>query len=228
MLHGPGPGQCEAVDPRAERRQHSRQERQRGREHKPDRERDPHRARAEGLAGHQHHGRQRREDGQPAHQHGLPGGVHGLRDRVDRAQADPQRRAEAHHHEECVVDADREGEHQREVHRPDRDPQQVGAEPKRPGGGRQPRDREQQRDARSRERTEHHHQHRPRQRPRHELRANHGRLVLLVELRPQSSRPVSATSTPGGATAFSRSPTPLAACTISSVSGRAPPRITAT
>ncbi len=58
----------------------------------------------------------------PGEQDGLAGGVHRHRGRLRRRQPRAEERAaEAVHDEQRVVDAEREREHQREVHRPDRD-----------------------------------------------------------------------------------------------------------
>ena len=76
-----------------------------------------------------------------------------------------ERAAEAHDDEQRVVDAQREREHQREVHRPDRDVQQLRAEVQRPGRGHQAEDRQHQRqpgrDQRAEGQHEDHQRHRP-------------------------------------------------------------------
>ena len=58
-----------------------------------------------------------------------------------------------------------------------------------PAAGDEAEDREQQRDAGRRNRAERDQQHRQRERPRRDLGAEHRRLVLVVELRPQRGRP---------------------------------------
>ena len=186
VLHGARPGQREAVDARAEARQQRRQQGQRRSEHEPHGEQDPERARAERLARHEHDRGQRRQHGHAADEHRLAGAVHRLGDGVNRAQARSQRGAEANHDEERVVDPHREREHQREVHRPDRDAGELRADPERAGGGDQPQDREQQRDPGRGERAEGDGEHGQRDRPGDHLGAQHRGLVLLVELRPQA------------------------------------------
>ena len=58
----------------------------------------------------------------PGEEDGLAGGVHRHRDRVARVELRAEEgAAEAVDDEERVVDPEREREHQREVHRPDRD-----------------------------------------------------------------------------------------------------------
>ena len=63
------------------------------------------------------------------------------------SRAAVQRGAEADDDEQRVVDAQREGEHHREVQRPDADRRDVGGEHQRAGGGEQPDQRQHQRQA---------------------------------------------------------------------------------
>ena len=122
VLAGVHPAERERVDPRAELREHGGQQRQRRGEHEDDAEHDPERHRAEGRARDEHHRRERDQHREAGEEDGLAGGVHRHGDRV----AGVERRAEegaaeAVHDEERVVDPEREREHEREVHRPDRD-----------------------------------------------------------------------------------------------------------
>ena len=138
---------------------------------------------------HEHHRRQRDEHRQPRESDGLAGGVHRRRGRLDRrAPVADERLAEASDDEQRVVDAQREGEHQREVHRPDRDVEQLRAEEQHPGGSHQAEDGEHQRQTRSHQRAERQ-QHDPeRHRPRDDLGLEHRRLVGVVEVRPHPGR----------------------------------------
>ena len=97
-----------------------------------------------------------------------------------------ERAAEPHQDEQRVVDAEREREHEREVHRPDRDVEQLGAEVERAGRGHQAEDREHQRQAGGDQRAERQHEDRHRHRPRDHLGLQHRGLVRLVEVRPHA------------------------------------------
>ena len=107
---------------------------------------------------------------------GLAGGVHRHRDRVARRELRAEEgAAEAVDDEERVVDPEREREHQREVHRPDRDLEAVREQRQQPGRGDEAEDRQQQRQPGGDERAEGEHEDRERHRPGEELRLHHRR-----------------------------------------------------
>jgi hypothetical protein len=111
------PRKGEAVDPAAEK---GGQERHRRQEHERDCEHHAGRHRAEGRDGHEEDGREADEHRDAAEEDGLAGRVHrhpGGIARVIRRRV--QCAAVARHDEERVVDAERDGEHHREVQRPD-------------------------------------------------------------------------------------------------------------
>ena len=87
--------------------------------------------------------------------------------------------------EEGVVDAEREGEHHREVHRPDGDRDELVDEHQRAGRGDEPGEGEDQREAGGDERAEGQHEDGQGDRPREHLRLQHRLEVGLVEVRPQ-------------------------------------------
>ena len=179
------PAERERVDLRAELRQHRRQQGQGRGEHEEDAEHDPERHRAEGGAGDEHHRRERDQHGQAGEEDGLAGGVHRHRDRVARREFGAEEgAAEAVDDEERVVDPEREREHEREVHRPDRDLEAVREQREQPGGGDEAEDRQQQRQPGGDERAEGEHEDRHRHRPGEELRLQHRVAVGGVEVAP--------------------------------------------
>ena len=93
-----------------------------------------------------------------------------------------------HDDEQRVVDAEREREHQREVHGPDRDRRELGEQEQRAGRGQQAEHRQQQRKAGGDERAEREHEDAERHRPGEQLRAHHRGAVGLVEVRPHARR----------------------------------------
>ena len=96
--------------------------------------------------------------------------------------------AEAHDDEQRVVDAQGEGEHQGEVHRPDRDLEDLRDQEQRPGRRGQAEDREQQRQPGGHQGAEGQHQDRQRDRPADELGAHHRVAVGGVEVGPHPRR----------------------------------------
>jgi hypothetical protein len=185
VLAGVHPAQRERVDPRAELRQHRGQQRQGRRKDEEDAEHDPERHRAEGRAGDEHHRRERDQHGQPGEEDGLAGGVHRHGDGVARLELRAEERAaEAVHDEEGIVDPERQREHEREVHRPDRDLEAVREQREQTGGGDESEDRQQQRQPGGDERAEREHEDRHRHGPRKELRLQHGVAVGGVEVAP--------------------------------------------
>ena len=140
VFPGMNPAKRERVHLRPKLREHRRQQRQSGREHEDDADHDPERHRAEGRAWNEHHRRERDQDGGAREQDGLPGRVHRHRDRVARLELRAEEgAAEPVDDEERVVDAEREREHQREVHRPDRDLEPVREQREQPGRATRPR-----------------------------------------------------------------------------------------
>ena len=118
-------------------------------------------------------------------QHGLAGRVHRLGHRVHRCEfLVDQCLSEPRDDEERVVDAQRQREHQREVHRPDRDVEHLGADEQHARGRHQPEDRQQQRQAGSHERPERQQEDQQGHRPGDQLRLQHRLLVCVVEVRP--------------------------------------------
>ena len=116
------PLQRERVDPRAELGEHRGEQRQRRREDEEDADHDPEGHRAERGARHEHHRGERDQHRDAGEEDGLAGGVHRHRDRVARLELRAEvGAAEAVDDEQRVVDPEREREHEREVHRPDRD-----------------------------------------------------------------------------------------------------------
>ena len=188
VLHGARPRQREAVDAGSEARQQRRQQSERRGQHEAHREQDPESARAERLARHDHHGGQRGQHGDAADQDRPTGAVHRLGDGVIGAQPRTHGGPKANHDEERVIDPHREREHQREVHGPDRDADDVRSQPQRPGRRDQAQDGQEQRDPGGGERAERDGEHGQSHRPGHHLGTQHRVLVLLVELRPEAGR----------------------------------------
>ncbi|CAB4863562.1 unannotated protein [freshwater metagenome] len=188
MLTLVDPRQRESVDARAELAEHSGQQRQRRGENEDDRDHDPQCHRAERRRGHEHHGGQRDEHRDAAEEDRLAGGVHRLPDGVgDRFVLAEERAAEAVDDEERVVDPEGEREHEGEIHRPDRDVEQLGADIERPGGGDESGDRQQQRQTGRDERAEGEHEDDERHRPGDELALHHGRAIGRVEVGPHAA-----------------------------------------
>jgi hypothetical protein len=199
MLGRVRPGERRPVDPRAELGQHRGQQGEGRGEDEEDRDHDPERDRAEGRAGDEHHRRQRDDHGQAGEEDRLAGGVHRPRHRLARRQAlAEERAAEPHHHEQGVVDAERKGEHQREVHRPDRDRREQGAEIEDTGGEDEADDRQHQRQAGGDQRAEGEDEDRQRHRPGEELGLQHRLFVGLVEVGPHAGGAGEAGFDPGG------------------------------
>ena len=140
MLAAVHPGKRQAVDPGSELGEHRGQQRQRRGQHEEDRDDDAQGRRAEGGARHEHHRRERDQHGQPREEDGLAGRVHRRRHRLDGTEPLAEVGApESNDDEEGVVDAQRKGEHQREVHRPDRDRRDQRSEEEQARGGDQAR-----------------------------------------------------------------------------------------
>ena len=91
----------------------------------------------------EHDGHQRDDHRQAARQYGPPRGVHRDRSRVARGQSLGERCAEADDDEQRVVDPERDREHHREVHRPDRDVGELADDEQRPARAEQAGHREQ-------------------------------------------------------------------------------------
>ena len=122
VLAGVDPRQGERVDAVVECAQRRGQQRQRRAQDEGDGEHDAPGHRTERGRGHDHDTRERDQHRETREEDRLARRVHGLGDRVfDVAMATEVGAAEAHHDEEGVVDAERQGEHHREVHRPHRD-----------------------------------------------------------------------------------------------------------
>ena len=173
-----------AVDPLAQTRQHRREQRQRRGEHHRHGEPDADRDGAKRRDRDERERQQRGDHGEAAHEDRLARGRHRDRRRVARGQPRGERGAEADDDEERVVDAERDREHHREVHRPDRDVGELPEDEQRPARPEQAGHREQQRQAGRDERAEREHQQHERQRPGEQLGLEHRRLVLGVEVRP--------------------------------------------
>ena len=116
--------------------------------------------------------------------------------RVSIARAEV-RSAEAGDDEERVVDPQREREHEREVHRPDRDVEELGDEEEAPRGRRQPENRQQERQPRRDQRAEREQQDRQRHRPGETSDFSIARLVGLVEVGPHAGSAGEADACPG-------------------------------
>ena len=96
--------------------------------------------------------------------------------------------AEAVNDEERVVDSERKREHEREIHRPDRDLEAVREQRSRPAEETQAEDGQHQRQPGGDERAEGEHKDRQRHRPGDELGLHHRRAVGVVEVRPHPRR----------------------------------------
>ncbi len=183
------PAQRKRIDLRAEPAEHRRKERHRRREHEGDADHDPERHRAERGTRHEHHRGQRDEDRKAREQHRFPGGVHRDRDRVPHAELGTEvGAAETIDDEQRVIDPERQREHQREVHRPDRDLEAMRQQRQQPGRGEQPEDCQHQRQPGRDQRAEGDRKDRQGDRPGVELRLHHRRTVRGVEVRPHPGR----------------------------------------
>ena len=145
VLAGMRPRERQLVDPGSEPGQHGRQQRQGRREHEDDGEHNPEAHRAERWRGDEHDRGERDQHRDSGEQDGLAGSVHrhggGIHRREPVAE---ERAAEAVHNEQRIVDPQRQREHQREVHRPNRDRHDQRAQVQHPGRGSQPDHREHQ------------------------------------------------------------------------------------
>ena len=187
VLAGVHPFEGQSVDARPELGEHGGEQGHRREQDEDDGDHDPEGHRAEGGARDEHHGGEGDQDRGAGEQHRLAGGVHRLGDGVARAQLRAEEgAAEAVHDEEGVVDPEREREHEREVHRPDRDVEEPRAEVERPGRGDEPEDRQHQRQAGGDERAEREQQDHERDGPGEELRLHHRVAVGDVEVRPHA------------------------------------------
>ena len=142
MLAGVHPAKRALVDLGAELGERRGEQCERGGEDEDDGEHDPERHRAEGGARHEHHRGERDEHGRAGEEDCFAGGVHRDGDGVDRVELRAEEgAAEAVDDEERVVDPEREREHEREVHRPDRDLADLRGDVERAGRGDQADDR---------------------------------------------------------------------------------------
>jgi hypothetical protein len=133
--------------------------------------------------------RQRDQHREAGQQHRLAGGVHRLGDRA--LAGGPWHGTggpEPDDEEQRVVDAEREGEHHREVHRPDGDGEELADQDQGSRGRDQAGQGEQQREAGGHERAEGQHEDGKRNRPGQQLRLHHRAQVRLVEVSPQLGR----------------------------------------
>ena len=154
--------------------------------------------------GHQQHRRQRHQHGDAGEGDGLARGGHGLGDGIDGglpvdrvgAPRAGEGGAEPDDEEQRVVDAQREGEHHREVQRPDADRRDVGGDDQRAGGSEQADQGEHQRQAGGDQAAEGDHQHDHGDRPGQHLGFDHRGVVDLVEVRPQRAVSRSGSPTP--------------------------------
>ena len=135
----------------------------------------------------EHHRGERDQHGRPGEEHRLACRVHRDRDRVARREFRAEERAaKAMDDEECVVDSECEREHQREVHRPDRDLEPVAEQRQQSCRGQQAEDRQHQRQSSGDERPEGEREDHERHRPGVELGLQHRRAVRLVEVAPHA------------------------------------------
>ena len=185
MFAGVDPAERTLVDLRAELGEGRREERERGGEDEDDGEHDPERHRAEGRTGNEHHGGERDQHGRAGEEDGLACGVHGHGDSVDRLEVGAEEGAAvAVDDEERVVDPEREREHEREVHRPDRDLPDLRGDVERTGRGDQADDRQHQRQPGCDEGAEGEREDQERDRPGVELGLHHRVAVGGVEVGP--------------------------------------------
>jgi hypothetical protein len=135
--------------------------------------------------------KERGEDGEAAREDGLPGSLHRDTGRLTRIGPACERLAEADDHEERVVDPERDCEHRREVHRPDRDVHELGAEEEDACRGGEADHRQEKRQPGGDERAERDHEEDHGQRPGKDLRPHHRLLVVGVEVGHIAAGPVS-------------------------------------
>ena len=122
----------------------------------------------------------------PGQQDGLAGGVHGLGDGLAWGLVVAHAgRPEPDDEEECVVDAEGEGEHHGEVHRPDRDGHELVDEDQRAGGGDEAGEGQDEREPGGDQGAEGEDEDGEGDGPRQHLGLEHGVEVGLVEVRPQ-------------------------------------------
>ena len=186
-----------AVDPVAERRQRSGQQRQCRREDRQHGQHDPERHGAERGDRHEHDGQQRGDHGEPAREYGLAGRGHRVDRGVARRQAGGERAAEPDHEEQRVVDPERDREHHREVHRPDGHVEELPGDEQQTAGADEPGHRQQERQTGGRQRSEREHEQRERERPGQRLGLHHRGLVGVVEVGPHGGRAGEANGDPG-------------------------------
>ena len=223
VLAGMHPARRERVHLRAEPAQYHGEQRHRCGEHEGDAEHDPERHRAEGGAGDEHHRGEETKTVRTRKEDGFSCGVHRDCDRVAHGELRAEvGAAEAMDDKERVIDPEREREHEREVHCPDRDLEAVCEQREQPGRSEQPEDGQHQRQPGRDERPECDREDRQRDRPGIRAPTSSSPCGSRCEFDPRAEAPVRLTEIAGVARACSLPFRLSAAATIAVGSPRAP------